>query len=192
VTDVTDTFRPTPAEPIGRPRPHDLSERELGFRPHRPVQWLSPAVLAITGIQVLLARIFGGYADKRELQAVLPATVHRRRQTDTGELWLDYVSDLGDGFDATYSVAGVLARPVLDLPAPEQTAGGDHSLTLPRGQLLIMGGDQVYPSASSRAYEDRLEGPYRSALPVAPEHPPTLFALPGNHDWYDGLPVLSL
>jgi hypothetical protein len=52
-----------------------------------------------------------------------------------------------------------------------------------------MGGDQVYPTASALAYEDRLRGPYRAALPtVAPgEKPPTLYALPGNHDWYDGL-----
>jgi hypothetical protein len=36
-------------------------------------------------------------------------------------------------------------------------------------------------------YEDRSKGVYRAAMPVAPAAPPTLFALPGNHDWYDGL-----
>jgi hypothetical protein len=52
-----------------------------------------------------------------------------------------------------------------------------------------MGGDQVYPTASAPRYEDRFKGPYRAALPCAPEdgHRPTLVALPGNHDWYDGL-----
>jgi hypothetical protein len=60
---------------------------------------------------------------------------------------------------------------------------------LPRGQVLLMGGDQVYPLANGDGYENRMKGPYRAALPEAPgDGPrPTLFALPGNHDWYDGL-----
>ena len=57
---------------------------------------------------------------------------------------------------------------------------------LPRGQMLVLGGDQVYPTASSKAYEDRTTGPYRSAMPAATPQP-LLLALPGNHDWYDGL-----
>ncbi|MFL6141980.1 MAG: metallophosphoesterase [Labedaea sp.] len=162
--------------PVPRPRPIDLSEEELGFRRQPAVRWLAPRVLITTGAQSLVAEIFGSFADKRELQGGLPATVHRYGGTD--ELWLDYVADLGDGFDATYSVASVLARPELELP------GGPP---MPRGQLLIMGGDQVYPAASTRAYEDRSKGPYRAALPAPQGNPPTLLALPGNHDWYDGL-----
>jgi hypothetical protein len=52
-----------------------------------------------------------------------------------------------------------------------------------------MGGDQVYPLANGDGYENRAKGPYRAALPECPiDGPrPTLFALPGNHDWYDGL-----
>ena len=38
---------------------------------------------------------------------------------------------------------------------------------LPRGQVLVMGGDQVYPTASGDGYEDRCKGPYRAALPEA-------------------------
>ena len=52
----------------------------------------------------------------------------------------------------------------------------------------MIGGDQVYPTASGAAYEDRFEGPYQAALPEpSPRRARTLFALPGNHDWYDGL-----
>jgi hypothetical protein len=52
-----------------------------------------------------------------------------------------------------------------------------------------MGGDQVYPTPSTEGYEDRLKGPYIAALPCPPHGVPrpTLYALPGNHDWYDGL-----
>jgi hypothetical protein len=156
-------------------RPQDLSELELGFARQPAVRWLSPGVLVGTGIRVLLATIFGSYSDKRELQAVLPSTVHHH---DGGaELWFDFVADVGDGFDATYSVASLLAAPSLDV----------DRIPLPRGQLLVLGGDEVYPVASTRGYEDRTKGPYRAALPEPPADPPTLYALPGNHDWYDGL-----
>ena len=42
--------------------------------------------------------------------------------------------------------------------------------------------------AGADAYEDRFAGPFGAALPWAPpDLHPQLFALPGNHDWYDGL-----
>ncbi|WBQ04011.1 metallophosphoesterase [Kribbella sp. CA-293567] len=155
-------------------RPSDLSEEELGFRIRGPVRWLLPSVLSSIGIKAVLSGIFGAYADKRELQSSLPADHY---QHGTEELWFDFVADLGDGFDATYTVASLLAAPELE-PV--------DGLRLPRASLLVMGGDEVYPAASSTAYEDRTKGPYRAALPE-PADPPTLFALPGNHDWYDGL-----
>ena len=40
---------------------------------------------------------------------------------------------------------------------------------LPRGDVLLMGGDQVYPVANGDGYENRMKGPYRAALPEAPE-----------------------
>ncbi|MDX6259455.1 MAG: hypothetical protein QOH84_1143, partial [Kribbellaceae bacterium] len=138
------------------------------------MRWLLPSVLASIGVKAVLSGIFGAYADKRELQSSLPADFY---QHGDEELWFDFVADLGDGFDATYSVASLLAAPALE-PV--------DGLRLPRASLLVMGGDEVYPAASSTAYEDRTKGPYRAALPE-PVDAPTLFALPGNHDWYDGL-----
>jgi hypothetical protein len=155
-----------------------MDPHQLGFTPQRSVGWLAPLLLLSTGLRTLLALLFGAYLDKRELQNALPGDVFEQPGVD-GELWLDYVSDLGDGFDATYSVAYLLAQPGLVL----------DGRPLPRGQVLLLGGDQVYPLASGDAYEDRMKGPYRAALPQRPlEGPqPTMFALPGNHDWYDGL-----
>ncbi|WP_250002498.1 metallophosphoesterase [Actinoplanes sp. M2I2] len=156
-----------------------MDPHELGFTPQRPVGWLAPLLLLSTGLRALLAVLFGAYLDKRELQNALDGDWFDHSRTEDGELWLDYVADLGDGFDATYSVAYLLAQPSLQV--------GDT--TLPRGRLLLMGGDQVYPLASGDGYESRMKGPYRAALPEPPlDSPqPTLFALPGNHDWYDGL-----
>ncbi len=50
-----------------------------------------------------------------------------------------------------------------------------------------MGGDQVYPVPTAVEYENRMLGPYRAALPCASAEAPELFAIPGTHDWYDGL-----
>lgn len=169
-TDTTDTTASLP------PRPRSTEPLELGFTPRKPVPWLAPFLLISTGIRTLLAMLFGAYLDKRELQNAFGDGVFRQVGPDGG-LWLDYVADLGDGFNATYSVAYLLAQPELEVDGHR----------LPRAQTLVMGGDQVYPSASYEAYEDRCKGPYQAALPVAPPERPTLFAVPGNHDWYDGL-----
>ncbi len=97
----------------------------------------------------------------------------------TTALWLDFTADLGDGFDATYTVATLLAEKSLLVDGHE----------LRRGKVLVLGGDEVYPVAAPAAYEDRMVGPYRTALPAgrSPGRAGVLLALPGNHDWYDGL-----
>jgi hypothetical protein len=169
---------PAPDAGEHRPRPTDLTPRQLGYTPRDAVPWLNPVLLAGTAVRVVLAELFGAYLDKRELQSGFSA---KRYDEDTGdELWLDYVADLGDGFDATYSIAYLLGQPALK---------PDGGPPLPRASVVVMGGDQVYPTASGQQYEDRFKGPYRSALPEPPPDGPrpTLYALPGNHDWYDGL-----
>ncbi|GAA2776527.1 hypothetical protein [Streptomyces showdoensis] len=184
----------------------------LGFTPQEQVRWLAPRELARTAVKVVLAAVFAGYADKREFQGVLEAGLLEAPpgRPEARELWFDFVADLGDGFDATGSVAWALAEEELavhgaagpdanDANGPDGRNGtdgtdggtpgarpGDVPLRLPRGSLLVLGGDEVYPTASAQGYEDRLKGPYRAALPSAPD-PPLLVALPGNHDWYDGL-----
>ncbi|HEU5159390.1 MAG TPA: hypothetical protein VFU43_20505 [Streptosporangiaceae bacterium] len=169
------------------PRPRDLSPAQLGFVRQRPVAWLNPGLLAGTAVRVMLAHLFGGYLDKRELQAALPDREFDHSAGD--ELWFDYTADVGDGFDATYTVAYLLAQRRLSVEPADNGTGDDGGgpLDLPRGEILILGGDQVYPTASSPAYESRWKGPYRAALPEPADDGPTLYALPGNHDWYDGL-----
>jgi hypothetical protein len=157
---------------------------ELGFTPQEPVRWLSPGQLAGTAVKVVLAAVFAGYSDKREIQAALDSdllTVPEREPDTATELWIDYVADLCDGFDATSTVAHTIAAKTIMV-----TDTADHQHQLNRGDLLVLGGDEVYPTASAVTYEDRFKGPYRAALPTSEDNP-LLVALPGNHDWYDGL-----
>ncbi|MFF6772273.1 hypothetical protein ACFY8W_01775 [Streptomyces sp. NPDC012637] len=151
----------------------------LRFTPQEPVRWLAPKELARTAVKVCLAAVFADYSDKREIQGALEAGLLRAplADPDAEEMWIDFVADIGDGFEATASVASALGQDRLAVDGPG---------SLPRGSLLVLGGDQAYPVASATAYEDRMKGPYRAALPSA-EDEPLMVALPGNHDWYDGL-----
>ncbi|WP_137991698.1 metallophosphoesterase family protein [Streptomyces vilmorinianum] len=160
---------------------------ELGFTPQEQVRWLAPRELGRTAVKAVLAAVFAGYSDKREFQGVLEADLLQAPlgRQDAREIWIDYVADLGDGFDATSSVAWTLAEDELTVPLTAE-GDGDVPLRLSRGDLLVLGGDEVYPAASATGYEDRMKGPYRAALPEATD-PPLMVALPGNHDWYDGL-----
>ncbi|MFY9808426.1 MAG: metallophosphoesterase [Pseudonocardiaceae bacterium] len=165
--------------PPGPPRPSSTEPAELGFVRKHMVRWLDPHQLVDTAVRVLLSGVFSSYADSRELQELEPAEMpDRSEQTD---LWLDYVADLGDGFNSTYTVATLLATEGLKLDWDGETYATE------RGRILVMGGDQVYPVPKAAEYQNRMLGPYRAALPCTAGEAPELFAIPGSHDWYDGL-----
>ena len=151
------------------------------------VGWFDPGQLLKTGIEVLVSTTFGRHADHRLIEAIANPNnaVHDYTAHDDGtqrtSLWLDYVGDVGDGWNPTYAVAYALAQPTLALPAD----GG--KLETHRGAVLVFGGDQVYPTASAVEYRQRFVEPYRTALPRSEEPVPDAFAIPGNHDWYDSL-----
>ncbi len=142
------------------------------------VGWYDPRQLALTGLQTMLSALFAERADYRLIEALqAPPPPHDYRGKE--EIWIDYVSDLGDGFNSTYSVARILADESLP-------AGKDDEL--PRGSVLVMGGDEVYPTPSHAAYQERLVRPYAAALGEGDTTDLLeLYAVPGNHDWYDGL-----
>lgn len=148
------------------------------------VGWFDPGQLARTGIQIVVSSLFGARADFRALEAINDEAFVFDCKGPGDDAWVEYVADTGDGFAPTYAVASLVARPSIDIG----DIGGQE---LPRGGVLIMGGDEVYPTPTPEGYEARLVGPYASALPydraMTDDQRPKLFAIPGNHDWYDGL-----
>ena len=155
-----------------------MGKNKLKFTPQKSVDWYNPAQLARTGIKLLISKIFGNFADKRELQTFRKGS-GSYDYSNGDEIWIDYISDIGDGFDATYTMAKLLAKPEIVF----------KELTTKQGEILVMGGDQVYPTPERKEYDNRLIGPYDLANPLDKNQKkrPIIFAIPGNHDWYDGL-----
>jgi hypothetical protein len=180
-TDTRPRWRPArDTDDTPPPRPRTIEPADLRFTPRDAVRWYSPGVLTGSGLHVGLTSVFGSFLDKRELQARKP-TVIDRSYAGRDEMWIDYTADTGDGFPATMTVASQLGRRSLTVDVDGET------MTLPRGNILVLGGDEVYPTASAHHYENRLEGPFRAALPWTVGDHPSMYAIPGNHDWYDGL-----
>ena len=71
----------------------------------------------------------------------------------------------------------------------EYAVDGDDSVRLPRGDLLIFGGDTAYPTSSAQEIARRLVRPWNRALLRLgrPDRARVMLGIPGNHDWYDGL-----
>lgn len=171
------------------------------------VDWFDPGLLAKVGVRTVISSTLGSYTDQRLMQAATDivedelvlanrynysgeiiniggqdVTTERLPGEADGAVWVDYIADLGDGFEATYAMAYLLSA--------DELAVDGASAPLPAGRLLIMGGDQVYPDATKQEYSNRLRDPYDWAFST-PEPRRKLFAIPGNHDWYDGLSAFS-
>lgn len=93
------------------------------------------------------------------------------------DVWIDFVADTGDDF----SVSKAVARMVF----AEYEVDGQ---VLPRGDLLVFGGDTAYPVATDVEIHNRVVVPWNDALRSRDDGKPrVLLGVPGNHDWYAGL-----
>lgn len=135
----------------------------------RPFSWIDPVPLWQSRNQNLV-RLFGD------------PTNHERRlwmelQRQTGRLPENLIIDThADLEEVSFIVVG-------------DTGEGDasqHAVVKPllvRGQdtdFMIVCSDVVYPAGDAEDYDAKFYGPYDGY-----QHP--IYALPGNHDWYDGL-----
>lgn len=150
------------------------------------VGWYDPAQLAQTAWQVFISTLFGRHSDYRLMEALVAPGIAIDDRSAEGSMWIDYTADLGDGWNSTYAVAYWLAQPTLKLA---DSRGNDHITE--RGSILVFGGDEVYPAANRSGYQQRLVAPYETALQVTRPPHPTVYAIPGNHDWYDSLVSFS-
>lgn len=173
----------------------------MEFEQKKMVNWFEPAQLASTGLKAIISGTFAHYADKRDLEAALdreekPIDFSANEIGEmSDEIWFDYISDTGDGFNSTYSVASMAARNLkLSTQAQDLFDDGKSNSNLTgydtkSGSFLILGGDEVYPTPSMEEYDNRFKGPFDAASKKfhANGNERAILAIPGNHDWYDGL-----
>lgn len=154
-------------------------------KPARMTGWFDPGVLSQTATMMVTANIFGRHSDTRLIEALGSQPQDCFDYSDQGaaagaatsaEFWIDYVADLGDGWNPTYAIADAISRESL-----QDTRAG---------RVLVMGGDQVYPYPSRDAYARRTESPYTAAFSNR-NTKPDVYAIPGNHDWFDSLIAFS-
>ncbi|XP_047309169.1 uncharacterized protein LOC124912574 [Impatiens glandulifera] len=192
-----------------------LKKKQMGPEFLDMVPWYSgtSADLFKTVFDLLVSvTVFVGRFDMRMMQAAMSSVNGGAKEddllfdhfTEKDEFWFDFLADTGDGGNSSYTVARLVAQPCL------RVWSDNKMLTLPRANLLLIGGDLAYPNPSSFTYEKRFFRPFEYALQPPPwfkkdhvainkpelpsEYPdiklydgPQCFLIPGNHDWFDGL-----
>jgi hypothetical protein len=137
--------------------------------------WLRPGPLVASRNDVLV-RWFGDPTDEqrsewlRRLDAYAAAAGEPlpprdrliTRYADRDRIAVALLGDPGEGDASQYVVVPVLERVAHDT------------------DFAVLCSDVIYPAGGVREYADRFYRPYA-------DYPRPMYALPGNHDWYDGL-----
>ncbi|GAA2416142.1 metallophosphoesterase [Actinomadura vinacea] len=137
-----------------------MPERVSGF------SWRHPVVLWRSRNDVI-AKLFGDPSNgiRRRCVAALAErgtragfTMHRRDESFSFLL----LGDTGEGDRSQYAVV-----------PPALQVGADTD-------FMVIASDVIYPSGEAADYPEKFFRPYK-------DYPGPIYAVPGNHDWYDGL-----
>jgi len=151
------------------------------------VRWFDPVELFTTWRSGLRSTSSLERLEAEPFQA--PEGPDARFDAEPGaDFWFDYVADSGDGFDATAPVAWLVGRERIELPDDRHGDLPTPPKYMPRADLLVFGGDEIYPFAFEGGYEAQLELPYAMGFEgTCDDDGPAMVAIPGNHDWLGGI-----
>jgi hypothetical protein len=169
----------------------------------KPVAWLLGPQLVASLKWVILYAIYKGKVDPRDWMQTqeFDSNLWPRLNTEAGndEFWFDYFSDTGDGQKAMYTIAYLCLSKLWTEPSPRESSevafdhGPNHTMLLPRGEFLFVGGDSSYHVADYASLASRFQAPIHWAFndlkengkisENEPRRP--IFGIPGNHDYYD-------
>lgn len=135
----------------------------------KPFSWLDPAPLWQSRNQVL-GQLFGDPTNeerRRWMEAQrsaekLPPNLIIEEHTGLEDVSFLVLGDPGEGDASQYAVVPPLLARGLDT------------------HFMVVCSDVIYPAGDSSDYEDKFYRAYE-------EYPRPIYAVPGNHDWYDGL-----
>jgi hypothetical protein len=172
----------------------------VNIKPHErwPVAWYNPVVLFEAAREMVSSFDMIRNADPREQFAdTLKPIIGNSLGVDgegevlpfdtdgEGEFWFDFISDVGDGGNATFTVARAALSD--DLTVADPAGGASGQLTTPRGRLLVLGGDLAYPGAKQAEYRFRFMEVYEGARSRTgnQQQDYSAVAIAQNHDWFD-------
>ena len=186
--------------------PLDQDQKEEPRIFEDPVAWLLGQQL-LGGIKgMLLYTAYGAKLDPRDWMTSTERNFDSADAEKQGAFWFDYMSDVGDGTKAMYSIAYLamstlwttLGDPGNTFPngtteLEVSTSPDGKTFRLPRGEFLFVGGDTAYHAADYLSLVNRIQRPFRYAYEDLrsnglisdndPRRP--IFGIPGNHDYYD-------
>lgn len=182
-----------------------IERQRTGRSFRRPVGWLMDQQLAVNLKRMVRYSAAGEAIDPRNWMVARELDLTDEAD-GSPEFWFDYLSDTGDGMKATYGIASLVHS---NLFLPESARPGDPvaferlretlpqvgaQRTLPRGGLLVVGGDTAYQIADYETLAERFQKPFNwafedleldDAVDNEPRRP--IVAIPANHDYYDFL-----
>jgi hypothetical protein len=167
--------------------------------PHKrwPIAWYNPRVLLRSAWEMFSTNDQLRNLDRREMYSPDLRLIQVAEEQRDGDFWWDFVSDSGDGGNATYTVAREMQKKSLLRKVQVDVKGKEElPAEFPIGELLILGGDLAYPGANVEEYQYRLtemwvasnESPRKET--GSSELRPSL-AIPQNHDWFDNISTFS-
>lgn len=153
--------------------------------PHKrwPVAWYNPAVLFRSAVEMVSTGNQLRNLDKRELFKTDFKIIDLSKSGVDADFWWDFMSDSGDGGNASYTIARAMQEHHLAIEA------GDIAVDITpnqRGDLLVLGGDLAYPGASNEEYQYRFIEMWEASK-AQDDQERTVLAIPQNHDWFDNL-----
>jgi hypothetical protein len=113
-----------------------------------------------------------------------------KARLDDQEMWIDYVADTGDDVETMQLLSSwFLADLWTDGTTVSREPSPGRPIALPAGAVLFLGGDTAYHVADEDTLRKRFSDPMKVGYAAAgkPLRPRSLFAIPGNHDYYDHL-----
>lgn len=137
------------------------------LRPRKPFSWLDPRpLLASRNDRLVRSKLFGGdptNEQRRRWMAALGIADPRIDRTDLGErVSFVLAGDTGEGDMSQY-----VTVPLVDRLSAET-------------DFMVIASDVIYPAGGAENYVENFYDVYDGY-----RHP--IYAVPGNHDWYDGL-----
>ena len=130
--------------------------------------WMRPSILW-SARNDPLARWFGDPTDEHRKQWI----AGQRARGVTGDFAIDR-SDLGESYSCLIAGdTGEGTHPQYAVVPGLLEVGRDTS-------FLVVMSDVIYPIGNVNEYVDKFYRPYS-------DYPAPIYAIPGNHDWYDGL-----